>query len=478
MADPSEHRATPLPCCVEAPASYLPKARYALRMLLLPLGLEPRWVERAALAGGGLYYGTQPGGLPENVLALRLHPATAAYFDGATPYDPARARWIDWDGERWPVLFGEPGRGEADLVASAFFWLSGWQEVTTRERDPHGRFPHHTSLQARLGTTLRPAVDACREVLAGRLAALGLPLHRRTWGTAAWACCPTHDVDYLRKWRKGMVYREVVEYPLRNLRRVVPAARARRFGRFVRDWLRPGDVYRQAFERMQHEVEQRGGTATFFLKTAAHGPQDVFYDPGDPYLRRRIAALEAAGFEVGLHPSYHAHTHPFYLEEERARLAAVTARAPVSVRQHFLRYEAPATPRLQHAAGFRIDSTLGFAEHEGFRHATCLPFQLFDSIANRPLDVWEMPLALMESALFNRRALTPEAARQATETVLATCRRFGGAAVMLWHNVLWDELDHPGWGAHFVETLEAAVAAGAHLASLRAALSAWLGEEV
>lgn len=433
-------------------------------MLLLPLGLEPRWVAKEALTKQGLYYG--PDGRGTEALTFFLDPTTLSFFASPTRYQPEQVQWKDWKGETWPVLFGDAVARTGDLIASAFFWLSGWQEQTTNTRDRHGRFPHAASLQARWGTTSRPAVDAYREWLAEDLEAQGVAIHRRKWQGADWALCPTHDIDYLKKWRKGMIYREVVEYLLRNFRNESFAKRLKRMGAFLWDWLRPGDRYRAAFERMQQEVQQRDGTATYFLKMGAHGAHDTFYDPADRYLATRIASLQDNGFEIGLHPSYYAHNHAFYLHEERERLAALLASAPRSVRQHYLRYEWPTTPRLHVANGFYIDSSLGFAEHEGFRHATCHPFQLFDLAANRPLDMWEMPLAVMESALFNRQHYTPEEARAATEAVLATCQRFGGVAVMLWHNVLWDELDHPGWGAHFLETLDAAVTQGANVSAL------------
>ena len=476
-AEATNNASTMLPCCVEAPEAYRPKAEYALRMLLLPLGIDPQWVHRADLDDSGLYYGLDPDTVPASVLRLRLARETVSFFEDPMPYRSRRVRWRRWQGERWPVLFTDPETDEDDLVASAFFWLSGWQEHTASARDRHGRFPHHASLQARFGTTTRPAVDAYREHLAAALADRAVPLRRRTWDRAVWAFCPTHDIDYLRKWRKGMIYREVVPYFLRNQRRVSPGARIRRLGRFLYDWLTPRDVYRTSFERLHHETMERGGTATFFLKTGAHGPHDVFYDADDPYLRQRIAALEEDGFEIGLHPSYYAHTHLEYLHEEHSRLAAAVTQTPVSVRQHYLRYEAPATPRLQQAAGFRIDSSLGFSETEGFRHATCLPFQRFDVSANAPTDLWEMPLSMMESAVFNRRGLALAEALRATADILQTCRRFGGVAVMLWHNVLWDELDHPDWGFHFTETLDAAASEGACIASLRDALSWWLGTD-
>ncbi len=82
---PEANRAIPLPCCVEAPASYLPRAQYGLRMLLLPLGIDPRWVDREDFTGQGLYYGLEPDGFLEGVLRLHLSPASIAYFDMATP---------------------------------------------------------------------------------------------------------------------------------------------------------------------------------------------------------------------------------------------------------------------------------------------------------------------------------------------------------------------------------------------------------
>ena len=465
-----------LPCCVESSETYEPKARYALRMLLLPLGIDPQWVGRKELGERGVYYGPSSLALSPTILSLGLSPETESYFEGGAEYPRSNVRWHTWEGESWPVLFADSQSGELDLVASAFFWLSGWQEVTSRVRDRHGRFPYKASLQAFWGTAMRPVTDAYRERLAVLLGKCDIPVERRSWGAAEWAFCPTHDVDYLRKWRRGMIYREVVLYFLCNHRSVSVAERLRRLGQFLVSWARTKDVYRQAFERLYEETKQRGGTATFFLKAGAHGSQDVFYNMDDPFLLRQIDALEKDHFEVGFHPSYHAHTHAEYFEKELGR---VMTRAPVvSVRQHFLRYAFPATLRLQERTGLRIDSTLGFAESAGFRNATCLPFQRFDVQANQTTQSWEMPLAVMDSALFNRCGLSPEEAIATSTQILETCQRFNGVAVMLWHSVLWDEMDHPGWGRHFIETLDAAISRGATMVSLRDALAGWLGKDI
>lgn len=456
-----------LPCCIEAPPAYVPKARYALDMLLTPLGIDPCWVDRTALSGQGICYGESSGQLPDSVLFIELSDKALAYFDGVLPYPPEQAAWRTWWQEPWPVLFGD------DLIASAFFWLSGWQEHAVASRDCHARFRHEDSLQARLQLTARPAVDAYRERLAGMLAERGVTLCRRSWAGKDWAICPTFDVDYLRKWRKGMLFREMVEYPLLNYRNVSVGERVVRFFRFLRDWLQPGDVYRKSFERLHAECA-RHGTGTFLLKAGAHGPHDVAYRIDDAFLQRAIALLERDGFEIGLHGSYYSHAHPEYLAQERRAVESASSADVVSVRQHFLRYEVPATPRLQQQLGFRIDSTLGFSETHGFRRATSLPFKVFDIDANACTELWEMPLAVMDSALFNRRGLSVEEGIGATEQVLAACRRFRGVAVLLWHNILWDELDHPGWSEHFVRTLRLAARQGASVMSLRNALDSWM----
>ncbi len=448
--------------------------RYTIRTLLMPLGFEPRWTGRAQVReSGGLYYGPSAEFGGDGVVPLAMDPEATGYFARRNNFPTGRVRWEKWGGNKWPVLFGM--ENQPDLVASAFFWLSGWQEYTTDVRDEHGRFPFDRSLQSSLGTAIRPAVDAYREMLADRLEAAGYSARRRKWGGASWALCPTHDIDYLRKWRPGMIYREIVDYALRNQQRVGVADRLRRLRAFATDFARPGDVYRKAFIRLQEETTRVGGTSTFFVKTGAHDPHDVPYSTRDAFLLERISSLQAAGFEIGLHPSYLAPDHAEWMREESKALATIVD--AVSVRQHYLRYDAAITPHLQRNAGFRIDSTLGFAEHEGFRHATCLPFQLFDIPANERIDVWEMPLSMMEATLFNRRHLSFEDACEETRTLASVCARFGGVMVGLWHNTVWDELDCPGWGAHFIETLRHSREDNGAVLSLQDALSAYLGPQ-
>lgn len=445
---------TPITAAVRVPEGYRAKARYALAHLLTALGYAPRFAE----TGADLAYGDSGG----EALALPYAPDAADYFASGVAYDPARATWAEQDGARVPLLFGE------DIVAAAFFWLSGWQEHTTRARDQHGRFAHAGSLQDRLGIGTLPAADAYRDRLAQHLRAAGLAPKRRTWGEARWVVCPTCDVDHLRSWRAGTVLREARRYVGTSAPKPERRARLRAAWQDARA---PGDSLLTSLSHFTDAVTQRGGTATIFLKAG----RTSIYD-GPLYLTRRalrahLRSWRAAGFEVGLHPSYHAHAHGPRLAGERARLQKTWGAPVTTIRQHYLRDAPEATPRTQHAAGFALDATLGWPDALGFRHGTTLPFLRYDCARDAPHDLWEMPLAVMDGTLFVRLGLDAEAACEAVRGLTAQARAYGGAAVLLWHNHAWDALDHDGWHLPLLAGMDAA---GGRLVSLDAALRGWL----
>ncbi len=457
---------------VELEGAHRDMARHAIESLLVPMGLSPNWVEeRSSGEVAHLYYGARPESSSAQ-LNLVCDPGAFEVLNATVPMDVSSVTWIDWNGSRWPVFFRDPS-GNADVVAGTFYLLAGIHEIASRERDQHGRYCFSESLQCHLGLASMPVVDAYREMLSERLRGLGHAAERRRWGYHDWAICPTFDVDYLWKWRKGMVYREIVRYLLLNDLEASVGQRLARLGRFVRDFASPGDPYRRSLVRIIDEVRSRGGTATLFFKAGSHGPHDVAYSLGGRWLQRTVADARAAGFEIGLHPSYYAHTHAQYLAEEVERFESQFSVSPASVRQHYLRYDPRLTPELHREVGFKIDSTLGFPGREGFRRSTCMPFRLYDLERSRTADIWEMPLMVMDGTLFNRRGLSADESIDVTKALMDRCRSFGGCAVLLWHNVLWDELDAPGWGRHFLETLDYAADNGAMITGLSTALSSW-----
>ncbi len=464
-----------IPVCLEVGHQYRPKAEYSIRMLLGPLGLGPIFQPRNKLIGSGIYYGNAPSGLDSKVIVLPIAPNAEKFFDDFAPLNLASVTWQEVSDCTFPILFSSEAEG--DLIASTFYWLSGWQENTILARDSHGRFLHKESVQERLNVTHIPVVECYREILRRKLVSAGIQVASRTWAKKKWAFCPTIDVDYFQHWRLGMIYREEVLYFLLNHRKVSIIERWRRLFQFMQSYFTPGDAFQTALYQM-YRLIRRYGTATVFIKAAAHGPHDVYYRLDQKFLQRMLRDLESDDFELGLHPSYYAHTHLGYLRSERRTLTRQSGIPPVSVRQHFLRYDSRITPQHQVEVGFRIDSTLGFAECAGFRNGTCMPFLKFDCTMNEVMDLWEMPVLFMDGALFNRQHLKVGDAIHHSMELLKMCQKFGGVGVGLWHNVMGEKLDYPGWGEHFEAILQWCSEEDAYISSLKNALSSWRGYPV
>ncbi len=448
-----------LPCCVDVPFSE-GLVRYGLEELLRGLGLAPQWTRREAARLG---VSTEEGG--GGALWLRVTPQALADLGAPRVPAPVEAGRVEIEGERWPLPVGPSGPSDAlgDLVVSAAWWLAGAQECAVAGRDRHGRFPYAASLQAALGDApggpLRPAVDAYRARLGDALGQAGVDVPGRTWGGAPWAVALTHALDALRTRRLRALVGGLARGDVRGaLRRALGPDR------------RWSTVAALAALGRRH-----GAAATWFVKPGRWAPEDLPVDV-TPDAAGRLRALVADG-EIGWHPGYGVHGQPARWDAEAGRFEAAFGRPPTLARTHYLRWSDPATPRALAERGVRIDTTLGFAEHEGYRRGTCHPFRLYDLDADRVTDLWEVPLAVMDTTLAEYRRLRPEARGAAIRDAFDVARRRGGVAVVLWHNQVGT--DDAGWDTG-VDTLDRELGRAreqdARLGALGPLLDAWRGD--
>ena len=246
------------------------------------------------------------------------------------------------------VDFGDGGH---DLVASAFWHLSRWEERAGAARDEHGRFP----AAAALADPERPAVDR----LLGEF--------RRVVGDTGqtpFTVALTHDVDIPWRWSRPRAL-------------VGAAARARGAARDHR----PRDAAAEglgllaapirrlrgtdpnwSYERIAAIERAHGGRSTYFVMAGHHhpadGPDPAAYDRLRPAI---VAQIAAQGDEVGLHPSYTSSQRPELIAEERARLARAHGRRgarsavplPAARHAHDAARARPARLRLRLEPGLR-----------------------------------------------------------------------------------------------------------------------------
>ncbi|MBO3269273.1 DUF7033 domain-containing protein [Hymenobacter defluvii] len=399
---------------------------------------------------------------------LTVTEASDSFFEHQQPY-PTAPSYRKWLGRKIPFFFDPnpekpllellpDGRAiiYADIISAAFYLLSGWQEYHSEERDQHGRFPYAASVQKQYDFVTVPVVNYYFDVLKTAVEhATGQSLPPRRWANnAPFAACITHDVDNLYSAWKA------------------PAKAAWQ----RRDWLGFGRQLWRHFtrkdawdnlEEVQKAVAAYGAKSTFFFLTehreAADGTPNADYRL--PRIWPRMAArLQNA--EIGLHASLGTATHGGRLGRDWQRLPPRTG----AIRFHYLSWEPRITPTLLSMIGFAYDSTLGFAEHFGFRNSYCLPFYPFNftadsfehdppqiklfSVGSQP-DVYttlgsknsiqtsrflEIPLNVMDTTLHHPRylQLPPDEVLPALLPMLQEIEKFGGVCTVLWHNQNFD----------------------------------------
>jgi hypothetical protein len=338
-----------------------------------------------------------------------------------------------------PVLYGgtqverdaSSVRFAADLFGSAFFLLTRYEEVVTRERDRHGRFPGRASFAARHGLLARPLVNEWAELLWRAMTSLWPRLERPR---RDFRLLPSHDVDWPLTPERGL--RAVGR---RTLADIVKRHDLRTAGRRIRSRFGGPNLF-DTFDLLMDAAERRGLQSAFYFIVDGPAPElDCGYSLDDPWIRALLRRIDARGHELGLHGSYRSFDDGERLAAERSRFATACAdegiaQSPAGGRQHFLRWEACASWKHWDDAGFEYDASVGFHDTLGFRCGTCTEFRTFDLDARRPLRLRERPLVAMDVALLDRERLTGEAALERLAELKRHCRRFDGDFTLLWHN--------------------------------------------
>ena len=367
-----------------------------------------------------------------------------------------RARWVlDTLGARDARLgeelpyhaaaWEQVGRGERpdEELAAAFFDLARIEE-RAGDHDGHGRFFAASS-----------ALDPLDPPLERLRARLGVDPPQ--WAGARFAVALTHDVDVPWRWtsigirgagarlkaaafagRGGAAAREaraLAAVPVHKLRRTDP------------NW---------SFERVRELEGSRGAGSSFFL-LAGHGhPADgAAPDTYDRLRPRLVDTIRELGGEIGLHGSYTAADDESVLAGEKERLDALAGRVQ-GHRYHYLRVRPHANLAALERLGFAYDTSLGFADAPGFRAGIAHPFRPWDFENDRPLDLVEIPLALMDVTFDDRYlALSAHEAERHTLQLVDWAAANGGGFAVLWHTDRFDRWTAAGWDRLYARVIDA-----------------------
>lgn len=377
-----------------------------------------------------------------------------AFFEQQVPF-PDSVSTITWQGAEIPVLFPMESNKlttrnsdnsvqiSTDIIAGAFYFLSGWQEFYTDERDRVGRFPYRESLQAKYNFIALPVVNYYFEILREALEmAYSITLKKVGWPKSEFVTFLSHDVDRLESAWKVEGKRQLKEGRIGNFLKLA--------------WQKAtGKDHWHNLETVAQTVKNLGAVSTFFWLPENKNYQqypNADYDIADPTFKNLLTNLEAQGFENGLHGS-------FGTSEELNQLQTELNKVPANVkgnRFHYLKLDPKTTFNLLDTAGFEYDATLGFAEHFGFRNGYSFPFRPFDFSNLKPYPFLEIPLNLMDATLWhpNYLQLNSNEIVPAIKPMLREINKFGGCFGLLWHNENFSELNTKNGLAAFVTIME------------------------
>ena len=361
-----------------------------------------------------------------------------AYYDDATPA-------ISYDKESKKVYM------TADIVKTAFLLLSRAEEENT-PKDKYERFQAKYSINKNVE---KPIVNEYFWILLNLLNLILEDAKQKRGRKISWPnnapydVCLTHDVDNIYKWwlKKTLSY-------LIKKRKI--SAVASSIGR---------NEYWN-FEKIMDLEGKYGVRSTFFFLTTRRDFQPRY---NLRRVKRVIVNLDEGGWEIGLHTGFDSYNNYDKILNEKRKIEKILGKPITGVRNHYLRFRAPDTWRLQEKLKFGYDTTLGFRETVGFRAGIIHPYFPYDFKNDKQLNILELPMTFMDSSLF-----TSGDSQRTLEELIKTAKRWGGLIVVNWHQRTFDENDFQGYTDFYEKMVGIFKNDGAYIATCGDVANWWI----
>lgn len=316
-----------------------------------------------------------------------------------------------------------------DIVASSFYMLSRWEEFVNKKRDRNNRFSGIESIAYKYGFLHRPIVNEYVEMLWNMLKYLGYEGDRKK---REFKIVPTHDVD------APLLYPNLkaIARSVKNSNRTkkILGLIVKSFQIYTSNILqRFNDPY-NTFNEIMDISEKANTKSHFFFMSAKKSDYDPGYNLKSNFINKITSSIKKRGHKIGFHPGYYSFNNSEIWAQEYNHLVNELNYDIKSGRQHYLRFETPLTWNIWDKHDMEWDSSLGYADVEGFRCGTCYEFPVFDFINRKVLKLKEKPLILMEGTLVQYQKYTPEEALNKVISLKKTVQKYNGEFVFLWHN--------------------------------------------
>ena len=364
--------------------------------------------------------------------------------------------WLEWKGISIPFLFNTDNKKEIisiqdnkviinyDIIASAFYLLSGWGELISKSKDDLGRIEYDNTIINKLNIVSIPVVNYYFDILFEAINATNIKIRKiNTWGGNNIGVALTHDIDTCNT---GWIEDSFSELKAKKFSSTAKIIINRVFQKD--DWYNFAEIL---------NIEKRFNAKSTFFFLAKKGKTGQYknadYNIESKKIRNTLFDLKYNGCEIGIHGSFGTHKDHKKLSFD---ISKINSPQIIGNRFHFLMYDNTITINTLEKNNLKYDSTLGFAEHIGFRRGTCYPFFLYDFDNDKCSTILEIPLIAMDTTLQSRKYMNkpPNEAFNEMKTIINEILKFNGVFTLLWHNNFFSKYKYSGWQDVYIKTLE------------------------
>ena len=412
-----------------------------------------------------IYYGVRTE--DDYPIYIYHNPEAIEFFSRKELYPPQKINLVKYQDEYMPVLFSLKGelfkytstsiRIRKDLIASTFYFLSCWQEYASPDEvTPSSHYDYFASSQYRFGFTDVPPVDRYCELIAnvirrtfpefsvsniwpkGKKFALSLSHNVEFWNLQ-----PTEKTDQ----QKTNLYKKMLYTMNRNIY----------------------DDPTQLIKSIIRRENSLNASSSYFILTKSDFPDKRRnYFGNENYFNQLVNILKDSS--VNLHGSKEAAYQYHFLPAELDKLKGFSANG---FRVRYLNFRYQNLFKVLEKGNIKFDSSIGFDEQIGYRAGISYPFQPYNMEENRPFNVLEIPLIVLDVALFEQTGANYKKASRRINQLIGIAKRHKSHLSICWHTHMFDLAEHPYWARLYWKSLQNAKLNGAWLCSLDKLYNYW-----
>jgi hypothetical protein len=315
--------------------------------------------------------------------------------------------------------------GEPDLLATVFFCLALLQEHNDNDPDDFGRFKFLNSYQYKLGIVTENVVQMCFDQLASRLNIKSSPDKS--------SFLLSHDID--------SVYGSILEDGFN----VAKKGRLDLLLKLIMNTAmdKPNWFNIDQILKIESEYDCRSVFYWIVNKGRTQNAENSDYDFKSKKIQNALREVKETGSENGLHKSISKES----FESEIRKFGEL----PLGNRYHYLKFKLPEGFDEIEKSGIKLDSSLGFSEHHGFRNGYGLPYNPFNVKEKRPYTFVEAGLHVMDRTFFAKRMDVKEVEKNILDFL--DRHRENCVLSILWHNNFFTDYKFKGYLALYKKML-------------------------